>query len=217
MVPVLFKPVLNWFGYSRRERRSALILLIIILITLTVRIAVPGRKTKPELTYLPLTEQVHNDTMVSPATWERAVNKTFSHVKQGKNKFLEINSCDSASLVRLPAVGPVLARRIIRYRNLLGGFVSKEQLKEVYGLSDSAYRIISPLVRADSLLVRTININTADYKRLIRFPYLNKKEVTSVLKYRESKGRIESLDVLVKEGIISGEKALKIKGYLEIK
>src|SRR5665648_1161064 len=51
-----------------------------------------------------------------------------------QQKFLiDINSCDSATLVTLSGIGPVLSARIIKYRRLLGGFATTEQLKEVYG------------------------------------------------------------------------------------
>ena len=43
---------------------------------------------------------------------------------------LELNSCDSLSLVALPGIGPVLSVRIIKYRNLLGGFAAVEQLRK---------------------------------------------------------------------------------------
>ncbi len=51
-----------------------------------------------------------------------------------KRPILNLNICDSASLEALPGIGPVLSSRIIKYRNLIGGYVSVDQLKEVYGL-----------------------------------------------------------------------------------
>ena len=49
---------------------------------------------------------------------------------------------DSASLVSINGVGPATARKIIRFRNALGGFHSKIQLKEIYGMRDSIYTLI---------------------------------------------------------------------------
>jgi DNA uptake protein ComE-like DNA-binding protein len=115
----------------------------------------------------------------------------------------------------LPGIGPILARRIIKYRNLLGGFATAGQLREVYGLSDSTFNIISKRVRADSSLVEKIDLNTTDYKRLIRLPYLGKYDVTAILKFRELQGRILSLDELIKEKILTPEKAGKVRAYME--
>jgi DNA uptake protein ComE-like DNA-binding protein len=109
----------------------------------------------------------------------------------------------------------VLARRIIKYRNLLGGFASPGQLREVYGLSDSTFNIISKRVKADSSKVVKINLNSADFKRLIRMPYLEKYDVTMILKFRELQGRIMSLDELIKNKILTPDKARKVSVYLE--
>ena len=62
-------------------------------------------------------------------------------------------------------------------------------MKEVYGLSEETYEMIKDRITADSSFINRININTADYKELSRVRYLDKYEITSILKYRELKGR----------------------------
>ena len=52
---------------------------------------------------------------------------------------IELNSADSARLTELKCIGASLARRIVNYRNRLGGFINKDQLKEVYGMDDDRY------------------------------------------------------------------------------
>ncbi len=42
--------------------------------------------------------------------------------KANADMLIELNSADSASLEKLPGIGPALASRIIRYRSRLGGF-----------------------------------------------------------------------------------------------
>jgi len=74
---------------------------------------------------------------------------------------IDINNCDSAMLVTLPGIGPVLSGRIIRYRHLLGGFARVEQLKEVYGLKEETYDIIASRLTADSTFIERIDVNTA--------------------------------------------------------
>ena len=107
-----------------------------------------------------------------------------------KKALLEIDSCDSASLESLPGIGPILSSRIIKYRILIGGFVSVEQLREVYGLKEETFNLISSRLFADSLMVRKIKINKADFKGLIRHPYFHRNEVSDILNYRELQGRI---------------------------
>ena len=93
---------------------------------------------------------------------------------------IDINGCDSAALVALPGIGPVLSARIIKYRKLLGGFASVEQLKEVYGLPEETYEMIKGRLYADSSGIRKININSSGYKELSRIPYIEKYEVTAI-------------------------------------
>ena len=130
-------------------------------------------------------------------------------------KLLEINSCDSASLVSLPGIGPVLASRIIKYRHLLGGFATVDQLKDVYGLPIETYDLIKGRLNVDTLAISMINVNTADYKTLARLPYIEKFEVTAILKFRELKGNISGINELTENKLIGAEKAIKVRPYLK--
>jgi competence protein ComEA len=127
---------------------------------------------------------------------------------------IDINNSDSAEVDALPGIGPVLSSRIIKYRELLGGFVAVGQLKEVYGISDSLFRVISGMISIDSSAVRRININSAGFSELDRHPYLERYDVQAILKYREIKGRIEGMNELKTNNILKGEKAARIFPYL---
>jgi DNA uptake protein ComE-like DNA-binding protein len=141
---------------------------------------------------------------------EKAVVKVLLQEKP----LLNINNCDSLSLLALPGIGPVLSARIIKYRNLLGGFAHVEQLREVYGLPEETYEIVKGRLFADSSDVRKININSAGYKELSRIPYLEKYEVTAILKYRELNGRIKGAGDLTENKLLSSEKAIKACPYM---
>jgi DNA uptake protein ComE-like DNA-binding protein len=130
-------------------------------------------------------------------------------------QLIDLNKCDSAALEHLPGIGPVLSARVIKYRNLLGGFVSASQLKEVYGLSEKTYNLIASKVSADSMDVKKININRAEFKDLIRYPYIDLYDVQSILKYRELKGKITGMDDLIENKLITIEKAVKVRPYLK--
>ncbi len=129
-------------------------------------------------------------------------------------KPFDINTCDSVRLESLPGIGPVLAARIIKFRNLLGGYYSVEQLREVYGLPVETYNRICNMVYADTARIARVSINTADYRTLSRIIYLDRHEISSILKYRELMDSIHSLKELVSNRLISEEKAGKIKYYL---
>lgn len=105
-----------------------------------------------------------------------------------KTYVVELNSADSLSLMQLKGIGSVYAKRILKYRNLLGGFYTKEQLKEVYNLPEELYLQIEGSIKVDTARIAHIRINFANYTDLIRHPYLGKTEVQALLHYRETNG-----------------------------
>ncbi len=205
--PEVFK---DWFGYTRRERRSSFILLLFIVSMAGIRFMVPGVKMKLELTALEA--DVAADSSIRIVIQD---NKTRQQRPARAVTVIDLNKCDSASLITLPGIGPVLSSRIIRYRNLLGGYAEVSQLREVYGLPEETYSRISVRLSADREDVRKIIVNRADYRQLLRFPYFERYDVTAILKYRELQGKIESCDELVENKILSREKADRVKWYLD--
>jgi competence protein ComEA len=152
-----------------------------------------------------------------------AVSSSVSFLKASSSEHLqqkplvEINSCDSLSLIALPGIGPVLSVRIIKYRNLLGGFARVEQLKEVYGLPDETYEMIKGKLYADTSGIRKINVNSAGYKELSRIHYLEKYEVTAILKYIKLAGKATNMKELIDNKILPPDKADKVEPYLDFK
>jgi DNA uptake protein ComE-like DNA-binding protein len=204
----------NWFGYTRRERRSTFILLNIIVVVIGVRYLFPTpvnpvKDIPPE--FLSFSED-----SVRPSEKTGIEKKKAEHRDTRQRKpLIEINSCDSALLESLPGIGPVLSSRIIKYRNLIGGFLSVDQLGEVYGLKEETLKLIASRVHADSLLIRKIKINKADFREMIRHPYLRRNEVTDILKYRELQGKIKGIDEMLKNNLISPETCKRIRAYLD--
>jgi len=208
-----FEPVKEWFGFTRRERRASFILLILILSVTGLRYIIPSRHISIE----ELTPEVRDTINIYLSGMGKQDAVPVSRISRASRQrsLLDINRCDSASLEALPGIGPVLSARIIKYRSLLGGFAHVDQLREVYGLPEETYNMISGRLFADSSAVRKININNADYRQLIRFPYLERFEVAAILKYRELQGRIDGFDELLENKLVAPEKAGKIRPYLE--
>jgi DNA uptake protein and related DNA-binding proteins len=251
------EPIKNWFGFTRRERRSTFIMLLIIILIIGLRYTIPESRIAIEDITGPVSDaEIHSDlsgknsasnekTFFSysntgvkfrepfdkekgpgnegdktkkPVPFaklkQQTLKKASGHSMQLKSR-TDINASDSATLVRLPGIGPVLSARIIKYRRLLGGFARIDQLKEVYGLPDETFEMIKGRVFADSTVITRININSASYKELSHIHYLEKYEVTTILKYRELKGRINSIYDLTENKLITAEKAGKVGPYLK--
>ncbi|MBN1414701.1 MAG: helix-hairpin-helix domain-containing protein [Bacteroidales bacterium] len=130
------------------------------------------------------------------------------------NEQVEINSCDTSVLKRLKGIGPVLASRIVKYRRLLGGFYSIDQLTEVYGISDSLFQCIKDYLWIDTTLITRIPINEASEVQLCRHPYIGRYTGKAIVAYRKSTGCIYSMEELVINNIISRENEEKNRAYL---
>jgi len=128
---------------------------------------------------------------------------------------INLNESDSASLLPLPGVGPVFAGRIVRYRNLLGGFVQAEQLLEVYGIERETFQRISPHLFIDSTLVQKLDLNSAGFRELLRHPYLEYVDVKALVHYRDVIGHISSLDELRQNMILPDSVMEKVAPYLD--
>jgi DNA uptake protein ComE-like DNA-binding protein len=127
---------------------------------------------------------------------------------------IELNSADSLDLLQLAGIGPVIASRILKYRNLLGGFYGKQQLLEVYGFPEETYHAISENLTIDSLQVKQLRINFSGYAELIRHPYFEKRNVEAILNFRENNGPFLSQEQLLAEGLIDTATYAVIRPYI---
>lgn len=127
---------------------------------------------------------------------------------------IELNSADSLALLQLTGIGPVFASRILKYRNLLGGFYGKHQLLEVYGFPEETYHAISENLTTDSLQVEKLRINFAGYAELIRHPYFEKSNVEAILNFRQNNGPFSSQEQLLTEGLIDTASFVFIRPYI---
>lgn len=112
--------------------------------------------------------------------------------KLRRGERLDLNTADSAALLRVPGVGPYFAHRIVRYRELLGGFVSTAQLREIKNLPDS----VAMWFRIGAAEVRPLQLNRAPFRELLRHPYLNYEQVKAIVNYRERQGALQTLQEL---------------------
>jgi competence protein ComEA len=133
------------------------------------------------------------------------------------NVVVELNSADSAKLTTIDGIGGAFAKRIIYYRERLGGFITKEQLKEVYGIDDLKYDEIKDQVKIDAGRIREININTITFDKLRLMPYLNYKQVNAIVEYRKQHGEYASINDLKNIAIIDADILRKIGPYLVFK
>lgn len=144
-------------------------------------------------------------------------NKEFSEYKKVENKKVQvsINVADSMSLLEIKGIGPAFASRIVKYRNRLGGFVNKDQLREVFGIDSAKFDQIKDQLIIDEENIQFININQVTFEDLKRNPYLSYKQMNAIVAYRKQHGEYKSLDDLKKIIVLNQDVINKITPYIK--
>ena len=198
-------------GGMTRKRGYLWLTILLTGITMTC-LAVQPNGTDPNLPPLP------DDTLLSPPSETISATPASSSFYQTqypkKSLSFELNTADSLDLVQLYNIGPVVARRILKYRSLLGGYVRKEQLREVYGIDSARYNDIAPHLTVDPSRITPIDINTADIDRLKRHPYLDYYQAKAIIRLREEKGAYAGVRDILNIPIIDSETFTRIEPYL---
>ena len=133
-----------------------------------------------------------------------------------KKLMVELNAADSMELDRLKGIGSSFAKRIIKYRNMLGGFANVMQLMEVYGFDQEKFDGLKENVYADSTLVMKLHVNSSTVDELKKHPYIKYNLANLIVNYRKQHGPYKSLSDLRKLDIITEDVYKKIVPYLEL-
>jgi DNA uptake protein ComE-like DNA-binding protein len=132
----------------------------------------------------------------------------------GGEVLVELNSADTIQLDKLKGIGIAFAKRIIKYRDILGGFIRKEQLLEVYGLDKEKYDALSSSVCVDDSKIRKIDINSAVSEELKKHPYIKYNLANLILNYRKQHGNYKSVEDIKQLDLMNDELFTKIAPYL---
>lgn len=131
-------------------------------------------------------------------------------------KTFDINTADTLLLKTVYGIGPVLAMRIIKFRDALGGFVRHEQLYEVYGLDSAVVlRLLEVGFISPDFIPEKLNINTADEKKLSAHPYIRRKLAEVLISYRLQHGDFMDINDIKKLTIMRPEEIERLLPYLK--
>lgn len=141
-------------------------------------------------------------------------NQAFA--KKEKIVLIDINEATKEDLVKIYGIGDAISIRILKQKELLGGFVSMEQMKEVWGLSPE---VIENLNTHFKVLVlprfKKIEINNASLKELSQFHYFRYSLAKEIVTYRSMNGNIKNIEDLTKIKGFPVDKANLIGLYLD--
>jgi len=130
-----------------------------------------------------------------------------------KQQAIDINTADSAAWVALNGIGPGFAKRIITYREKLGGFYQVDQLKEVYGLDSVWVKENKALLKVGAGVYRFLKINQVEWKDF-KHPYLPYGQSKVVLAYRKQHGPLKDFETLQQIQLLDQVAWRRLKPYL---
>lgn len=130
------------------------------------------------------------------------------HAKETK-VIIDINLATVEDLKKVYGIGDALSLRILKEKNKLGGFVSMEQLKDIWGLSPEVIQSLQNEFAIRQLPpIKKINLNVSSIKELMQLSYFKYPLAKAIVTYRSMNGKFQNVEELTK---ISGFPIDKIK------
>jgi DNA uptake protein ComE-like DNA-binding protein len=143
------------------------------------------------------------------------LKKSSSSVVSSRINRIVFSDADSITLQIVPGIGAATAGRIVKYRERLGGFHSKDQLTEVFGLKPDVIEAIWEYFDFDSKITRKITINSIEMEDLAKHPYISYQEAKVIIAFRKQHGPFQSKEDLLKVKIFTKEWVNQISPYLQ--
>lgn len=129
---------------------------------------------------------------------------------------LGINSSDSIELLQVSGIGPFYAGAIVKYRKQLGGFIQLDQLMELYKMDSTKYCQMTRELFLDSLPPKKIELNTADFKTILRHPYFDYETTKYIVNKRNKLGKYSALYQLKDDKKLPSSQFEKILPYIKL-
>ncbi|MBP5569716.1 MAG: helix-hairpin-helix domain-containing protein [Prevotella sp.] len=143
-------------------------------------------------------EEYHRDTVRYP-------------VKMVPGETVRLNIADTTALKHVPGIGSGYARRIVRYRQRLGGFYRVEQLREIDGFPESALSYFE----IGDVNLRKLDINRLTLEQLKAHPYIGFFRAKAITDYRRLHGPLQSLQQLRLLKEFSAQDIQRLEPYIQ--
>ncbi|MDX2068786.1 MAG: helix-hairpin-helix domain-containing protein [Haliscomenobacter sp.] len=128
---------------------------------------------------------------------------------------IDVNTADTAAWQSLRGIGKVLANRIIKFREKLGGFYQVDQIRETFGLADSVYQKIRPCLQLNTPALKPLLINQASFNELASHPYLGFKAAKAIMNWKDQHGPLGKMEDLEELVALEPGKLEKLKPYVQ--
>ena len=129
---------------------------------------------------------------------------------------IELNAADTTSLKKIDRIGAPLAKRIVEYRQKLGGFYSVEQLLELNGINEDRFSVIATHLVVDKDKIVKLDLNKSSFKDFTCHPYFEHYIVKAIFEYKDKNGFFSSVDDIRNIPLIYNDLYNKINPYLYV-
>ncbi len=172
-------------------------------------------KFKELLPYVQIAEEeIGKEEIEFNAKSETLQEFSFSYKKEPLYK-ISLNEADTTAWMQIRGIGPVFSSRIVKFRDALGGFHTKEQLMEVYGMTPELFQKIQEQLLDQPLVYDKIFINRIGIDSLAKHPYIRYKKARTIVNYRIQHGPFEKIEDLGNILILDLDFLRKIEPYLD--
>lgn len=109
----------------------------------------------------------------------------------------DINKATVEDFKTISGIGEKLSERIIKYRSKLQGFSYDYQLYEVWNISPKVIKKILQTFRVETKpIIKKININTANFKEVLKNPYIDYELCKKIFNYRDEVAELQNISEL---------------------
>jgi len=129
---------------------------------------------------------------------------------------IDLNKSSVEDFTKINGIGPFYAKQIIRYREQLGGYHSKEQLLEVWKMNLETYEKLKDYIFIQKGEIKKIALNSTNINELNNHPYLNWNQANSIIKMKEQRGGFKSISDIKESILIDEETFEKLVPYLTL-
>lgn len=163
----------------------------------------PVGKVKSKSTPAP----IRTDRYPGPPPETKRAEAYLPKLKPGAT--IDLNTADTTLLKRVPGIGSSFARRIVKYRDLLGGYYVVEQLQEVYGMDRERYDAIYPYFTVGTAVrPLTLTIDSISYH-----PYLSWRHKRTLRRLLEAEQPLD-WSHLMATGDFTRDDSLRLAPYM---
>lgn len=130
---------------------------------------------------------------------------------------IDLNIATEEELQKVSGIGPALSKRIIAYRDKLGGFTSDTQLHEVYGLEyQVVQRTLNEFTVKTPKEINKMNLNVISASDIATIPSISFDLAKKIWEYRILRERVENFSELEKIDGMTERKLMGIQLYLTL-